>query len=88
MPLSNAVSNTPPVHTFEFDPVSGPADLYTLFGMAAVEELLASKDKLDDKTHNLILESVSLALSVALEAAKVETSWLPLYRQATAQHKQ
>ena len=89
MPRSNAVSApTPPVHTFEFDPVSGPADLYTAFAMDAVGEFLASKGKLEDSTHNLILDAVSLGISVALAAAKVETSWLPLYRQATAHLKQ
>lgn len=84
MPDSRAVSNTPPVHTFEIDPVAGPADLYTLFAMDAVETFLHSKGKLDDKAHNLILDAVTLGISVALKAAKVETSWLPLYQRATA----
>ncbi len=63
-------------------PLSGPAELYRAFAFTALDEFLATQNEIDDEQMALIARSVEVAVGVALRAAGVSDSWLPMYRAA------
>lgn len=71
-------------HYWQCGSIEGPADLYRGFALDAVDAFLKTQEKIDDEQYGFLLSVVDVALSVALKAAHVEESWLPLYQEATA----
>lgn len=72
----------PTLHYWQLFATDGPADLYRGFAIDAVDEYLRTQGTITDEQMSIITECVNIAATVALRAAGVTDSWLPMYQAA------